>query len=464
MSAAPGDTIFAPATAPGGAIAVLRLSGPDAHAALAALADLPTDAAGFARAQPPGRLRVRSLRDADGRSLDEAMVVAFHAPRSYTGEPMVELHLHGSAAVVEAVGVALRGLGLRPAGPGEFTRRAYLAGKRTLLQAEAIADLVSARSEAARSAALAGLDGRTEAAIAALRTPLVAAVAEVEARLDFGLEDDVDTLDRDALAVAVRERAAAMRALAATADAARLRLHGARVVLHGPPNAGKSTLLNALCEADRALVHDSPGTTRDVVEVPLMLAGLHVTLVDTAGVREVDADAADALAIEAAGIARARAALDAADVVLWLRDAADPDLAAAAAPPPVVPPGATLLALWSRADRAPERAAPADVALAVSALEPADVQAVRDAIAAALRARVGETEGGLALLRARHADALQRAAEAAERGAAAALDALPLEYVAADLRDAVAALDELIGRVAPDDVLDVVFSRFCIGK
>lgn len=455
----PGQTIFAPATGPGGAIAVLRISGPDALAAAAQLCGVaPEDLR-------HGLLRPRLLRDASGQPLDEAMVVGLHAPRTYTGEPMAELHLHGAPAVVQAVSNALRGLGLRPAGPGEFTRRAYLNGKRTLLQAEAIADLVSARSEAARRAALAGVDGRLQRAIDALRAPLVEQLAEVEARLDFGLEDDVDTLDRRATAATAREAAVAIDRLAATAEAARLRFGGARVVLHGPTNAGKSTLLNALCGADRALVHDSPGTTRDVVEAPLSVGGVAVTLVDTAGVREVDAAGSDALAIEAAGIARARAELAAADVVLWLRDAADPDPAAANQPPPELPHHATLLRLWSRADRAPTRMPPGDIELRVSASDPASVDAVHAAIAAALARKVGdEAPGGLALLRARHADALHRAADAARRAADAAEAPLPLEYVAADLRDAALALEEMIGRVAPDDVLDVVFSRFCIGK
>lgn len=453
-------TIFAPATAPGAAaLAIVRVSGP---AALPIVADLcGRDVATLRH----GQLRRASLRDATGAALDDAMVVVFHAPRSATGEDVAELHLHGSPAVVAAVCRALSAAGAVPAGPGEFSRRAVLAGKMSLLQAEATADLIDARAESARQAALAALDGRVAAAIAALRSPLVEALAEVEARLDFGLEDDVDTLDRSELARRAWQQAAAMEALSATADAARLRLQGARVVLFGPTNAGKSTLFNSLCGDDRALVHDAPGTTRDVVEARVLWGGLEVVLVDTAGVRE------GAGPVEAAGIARSYAALQAADVVLWLRDAAqsrDPGTELVmvgddAGPRSSMAPGASLLRVASRADLAPSAVVAGDVDLAVSAHVPSQVAALRAAIEAQLARRLGP-DGGLVLLRERHAAALRAAAEATLRAATALVDDLPLEFVAADLRDAAAALDELIGTVVADDVLDVVFARFCIGK
>ena len=458
------DTVFAPATAPGvSAIAIVRICGPNAIVFAATLAGVAPSSL------PHGMLRRRRLRDAASATLDHAMVVAFYAPRSFTGEAMAELHLHGSPAVVAAVSEALITLGARPAGPGELSRRAFLNGKLDLLAAEAIADLVSARSQRARTAALDALDGRVSLALTALRDPVIDALAEVEARLDFAEEDDVDGLERNTIAAAARRLAAEMTTLAGNALGARMRLEGARVLLWGAPNAGKSTLLNALCGQQRALVHASPGTTRDLVEARVAWAGFEVWLVDTAGVRQA------AEAVEAAGIALGRAALAAADVVLWLWDAAD-DAAPTAAEAPF-PPSASadnesllgteaplVLRLWSRADRAPDNAPPDGIDLVVSAFDDASVASVRARVEAALCARGGVDDGGVVLLRARQAEALGRAAAACCR-AADALDAgLPLEFIAADLRDVLTALDEIVGVVRGDDVLDVVFSRFCIGK
>jgi tRNA modification GTPase len=388
------------------------------------------------------------------------MVVVFRAPRSYTGEDMAELHTHGSPAVVAAVCAALAALGARPAGPGELSRRAFLHGKLDLVQAEAIADLVSARSERARAAALQALDGRLSAALEALREPLVDALAELEARLDFAEEDDIGALPVEAMAARLGATAAELDALAGRALGARMRLQGARVLLWGAPNAGKSTLLNALCGHDRALVHPVAGTTRDLVEVRVEWAGFEVWLVDTAGVRAAAED------VEAAGIALGQRALAAADVVLWLWDA----VAGGPPPPETAPPldeladKPALLRLWSRADRADSGAVPAEVDLGVSALDMTSVAAVRAAVEAALRER-GEVDGdGVVVLRARQADALRRAAADCRRGADALLVGTPLEFVAADLRDAALALDEIVGVVGADDVLDVIFARFCVGK
>ena len=440
------DTIVAPATAdqPAG-VAIVRLSGPGALAIGARIAARPIARLTHALLQFGG------LHGPSGR-LDQGYAVAFHAPRSFTGEDVVELHCHGSPAVVRGICDAAEAWGARPARAGEFTRRAWLAGKLDLLQAEALLDLVSARSEAGRKQALAHLDGRASDALAALRRPLIDAIADLEARLDFANEDDVDDLDRDHACDGLRRLADQMTTLAATARAGQLRVRGARIALYGAPNAGKSTLFNALVGADRALVHHQPGTTRDVVEAEGLLGDLRVTWVDTAGVRTAAGD------VEAAGIARAHAAAAASDVVLWLVDGAvahDPIDA-------LIPPdGPMVLRFSTKADLLGDARRPSTT---ISAFRDADVQAVRQAVAAALATLDGCRADALVLTRGRQAAGLRLAAVATARGCEALRSGAPLELPVADLRDAIDAIDEVTGRIAPDDVLEAIFSRFCVGK
>lgn len=441
------DTIFAPATAPGrAAVAVVRLSGPESETAVRRLAGAPP---------PPRRASLRALRDDAGVPLDQALVLWMPAPASYTGEDTAELHLHGGPAVVEGVVEALRALGLRLAEPGEFTRRAFANGRMDLLEAEAVADLVDAESAAQRRQALDQLGGAVTARHAAWRESLLDALAHLEAAVDFPDED---------LPVEVAARArppllalkAELEAAAADRRGERVR-EGLRIALVGAPNAGKSTLLNALLGRDAAIVTPTPGTTRDVVEGRLTLAGVPAVLADTAGLR----DTADP--IEAEGVRRARAWATEADLRLWVRDAASPttdeedgvlrpgDLAIAnkadlqhAPPAPVGPPGREQL----------EK-------LRISAHDPDDVARVRAWLEAWAARLVGGAEPPAAT-RLRHRLALAEAAEAL--GRATAPHAAEPELMAEDVRLAARALERLSGRLDPEEVLGRVFSSFCIGK
>ncbi|MCA6297399.1 MAG: tRNA uridine-5-carboxymethylaminomethyl(34) synthesis GTPase MnmE, partial [Phenylobacterium sp.] len=295
------DTIFAPATAPGrAAVAVVRLSGPRAGEALSALAG---------RRPAPRRAAVRKLKDAVGRVLDEALVLWMPGPASYTGEDSAELHLHGGPAVVAGVLEALAGLGLRLAEPGEFTRRAFENGRLDLAQAEGVADLIEAETEAQRRQALDQLDGALGRAREAWRSDLVEALALFEAAVDFPDEDLPEDVAARARPAIERLLTALKSALEGVERAERVR-DGYAIALIGAPNAGKSTLLNALSRREAAIVTATPGTTRDVIEVTLQLAGYKVILADTAGLRDTLDE------VEAEGVRRARRRAEAADLRL----------------------------------------------------------------------------------------------------------------------------------------------------
>lgn len=446
------DTIAAIATPPGpGGIGVVRISGPEASAV--------ADAVFRRRAAGPWRshhLYAGRLCGGDGRTLDAGMAVLMRAPRSYTGEDVLELHCHGSPVMLEQVLRAVLALGARPALAGEFTKRAFLNGRLDLTQAEAVMALVTARTADAAQVAAAQLCGGLSAQVAAIREQLLRARAHVEAQLDFG-DEDVG-LDPAALAADVETARAAVDALLATAARGELLRRGLRVTLSGRPNAGKSSLLNALLGAERAIVTPRPGTTRDVIEAAVDIAGVPVTLVDTAGLR----DTGDA--VERLGVARAEQAAAAADLVLLVLDTARPFAGQAA----LLGGGDAIAVLnkcdlpsaWSAADEA--TAAAVHPCLRVSATAPSGLDALRQAIVA--RAGVQWADNLPPLTSARQREALARVARSLAAAAASLAAGQPPELVAVDLQAALEHIGTVTGAVTSDDVLDVVFRDFCIGK
>ncbi len=424
------STIFAAITGRGGAVTVVRVSGDDAVAIAGRLAKLPA-----AR-----RAAVRTLR-LDGVVLDHAVVTVFLGPNSFTGEDCVEISLHGGRAVLAAVSDALVALGARPAEPGEFSRRAFLNGRMDLLQAEAAADLIAAETEAQRRLAVDGADA-LQAACAGWRESLRRIMARQEALIDFPDEDlppEVDAeLQRDIAAL----HGQMLAVLAGAPGAVRLR-EGLEFVILGAPNAGKSTLLNALAGAEIAIVSETPGTTRDAVGVRVDLGGVPVHLTDTAGLRETVDE------IEAEGVRRARAHAAAADLII----------AVAAAPEPVfpnTPAGVEVLHVITKGDlfdRAPLGF------LNVSARTGAGMDVLRRQLAAAA-GRLTDTRGAAALARPRQVACVRETAAAL----ANAMRMEEPEMRGEELRIAAAALGRLTGAIGVEEILDAVFSGFCIGK
>ena len=433
------DTIFALATPPGrGAIAILRLSGPGTNAALTALG---------AGGLKPRYAALRILAH-DGRSIDQALALRFPGPNSYTGEDCAELHLHGGRAVVEAATEALVALGLRPADPGEFTRRAFENGRMDLAQAEAVADLIDAETVAQATQALGQLDGALSQTYAGFRRDLLTALALVEAEIDFPDEEVPDNLARSAGPVLDRLIADLKAALADARRGERVR-EGYRIVLIGETNAGKSSLFNALVAREAAIVTPIAGTTRDVLDADLIIGGYAVTLSDTAGLR----DSADP--VEAEGVRRARARAEAADLRLWIRgpDDAEGDAARFARP-------GDLLVL-TKSDLGAAQAADGFETLSVSTTAGDGLSELHDWIAARLAHDLSGADFP-SVTRERHRRRLVEALASVEAGRAA-LDVSP-EMAGDDLRRAAEALGRVTGAIGVEDILGEVFSTFCIGK
>lgn len=438
-------TIFALASGHGCAgVAVLRLSGPAAGPALCRLAgrELPA---------PRKAARVR-LRDRRGELLDDGLALWFPAPASFTGEDVAELHVHGGRAVIAAVSEELAALGLRPAEPGEFSRRAFDNGKLDLTAAEAIADLVEAETAAQRRQALRQMEGGLAALYDGWRGELMRALAHLEAAIDFPDEDLPPAVEDQVWGTVARLRRSMAAHLAEAPRGERLR-EGLHVAIVGAPNVGKSSLLNRLARRDAAIVSATAGTTRDVVEVHLDLGGYPVVVADTAGLRAAAED------IESEGIRRARARAEAADLTLAVFDAGRlPDLD----PHTVALLDGRSLVVVNKADLAagalPQQLA-GHPALAVSAATGEGVDAVIAAVAERAAALLGSGAAPVPT-RVRHRAALADCLAALERAPAAAL----VELQAEDLRLAARALGRITGRVDVEDLLDVIFRDFCIGK
>ncbi|HEY8564857.1 MAG TPA: tRNA uridine-5-carboxymethylaminomethyl(34) synthesis GTPase MnmE [Beijerinckiaceae bacterium] len=432
------DTIFAAASGFGkAAVCVVRVSGPGS-------ADLVTALAGVLPA--PRRLSLRRLRDPiTGEVLDEALVVWMPSPHTFTGEDQAELHLHGGLAVRAGV---LRCLterpGCRPAEPGEFTRRAFLNGRLDLTRVEGLADLIDAETEAQRRQALRQLEGELGRQAETWRERLLDVLARLEAGLDFADEADVpEEVDAGAIAEAAALADEIAVVLSDGTRGERLR-EGFTVVLAGPPNAGKSTLLNALARREVAIVSDVPGTTRDAIEVRCDLDGLPVTLVDTAGLR----DSLDP--VERIGIERTYQHLRRADLVLWLHSAEERNEPAAAEP--------GKLLILTKSDLHPGQPK-STIDIAVSAKTGEGLPALLARVRA--EAEMGLGHGDALVTRERHRIALSRARDALHR---ACMPGLAPELVAEEVRTGARALAAVTGRVDVDDVLDRLFSSFCIGK
>jgi tRNA modification GTPase len=444
------DTVFALATAPGrAAVAVIRMSGPAARSALETLAG------GEVR---PRRASVRRLTGPAGETIDQAVVLLFPGPRSYTGEDCAELQLHSSAAVIDQCTEVLLGMGLRLAEPGEFTRRAFENGRLDLDQAEAVADLVEAETAAQARQAIGQLEGRLGARYRNWRERLVEALARLEAAVDFPDEEvptDVAASAREALEALLAD---IDLALADTGRGQRVRA-GYRVAVAGPPNAGKSSLINALARRDVAIVTATPGTTRDIIETPLELDGFKVLLADTAGLRETCEP------VEVEGVRRARAWAESADLRLWVvdRSASGSSWAEASAG---ARPGDLVVLNKADLPEGPDGAAAAQAAagaeretLTVS-VRAGGAEAVRQWLTIRVRRDLAGAEFPAAT-HERHAASLADA----QAHLARALEGLgEPELAAEDVRLAGRALGRISGRIGAEDVLEKVFATFCIGK
>jgi tRNA modification GTPase len=448
-------TIFALSSGrPPAAIAVVRVSGPRAGAALKAL---------IGRVPEPRKATLARVRvAASGEAIDDAVVLWFPAPHSETGEDVAELQLHGGHAIVAAVLDALAAIeGCRLAEPGEFARRAFENGKLDLTEVEGLADLIAAETQAQRRQAYRQLKGLIGDRAEAWRQRLIEALALVEARIDFSDEADVpEDLVQPALSAAQQLRDEIAKNLADSRRGERLR-EGLVVAIAGPPNAGKSTLLNRLARREAAIVSPFPGTTRDVIEVHLDLAGYPVTLLDTAGIRESSDP------VEQEGVRRARERAAAADLVLWVTDAsasggADEDTADK-------PPHAAFWLLRNKIDLVAETAATkseskakewVNRSLTISALTGIGMETVVAALASHAKAYFAATESAL-VTRARHRQALEETVAALDR---ALSHRMSEELIAEELRAAATTLGRLTGRVDVEDILDVIFRDFCIGK
>lgn len=459
------DTIVARSTAPGhGAVAVIRLSGPDSISILLGLAPA------LGEAPPPRTATLAALRDARGRMLDRALVTVFPGPESYTGEDVVEISCHGGSLVPGRLEARCRELGARGAEPGEFTRRAYLNGKMDLLQAEAVADLVGGGTPAGVDVALHQLERGLSRKIASLREGVVHLQALLVQHLDFPEEDEAP-VPTSALAGEAEGLAGEIEALLATGPGGILLREGALVVLAGRPNAGKSSLFNAVLGQERAIVTEEPGTTRDALEVPVALEGYPFRLVDTAGLREGGGR------VERLGIEVAHRYLEGAQVILFCVEAGralgrdEEEFLRRWTDRPV-------LLVRTKADRGGPvvmgegsgpmaRGARGGMReLEVSAMERTGL----DRLAAELVELVyqgvarAREEVHPVVTRERQAGGLRRAASEVAAFAGALREGLPVEVAATHLGVAETALEEVVGVIRPDEVLDVLFREFCIGK
>jgi tRNA modification GTPase len=442
-------TIAAVATPPGvGAVALVRISGP----AALAVADRAT--AGRASLMAPRMAHRCRILDASGNVLDDGLMTVFRSPNSFTGDDCVEFTGHGGLLVTREVLARVLACGAHPAGPGEFTQRAFLNGKLDLTQAEGVMDLIAAQTRLALRAARSQLDGGLGRRTSEARDQVLATLAHLEAYIDFP-EEDIQPQTGEVLCAGIREVLTTIEALLATADQGRVLREGARTVICGEPNVGKSSLLNRLLGFDRAIVSEFPGTTRDTLEEIVSVHGIPLRLIDTAGVRP----AGDS--IEAAGIQRTVRQIESADLLLEVADASRPRPAAHALPATAT----TRLLILNKSDLGEHPTWAGTTAMRLSCISGSGF----DDLAAAIRDALhfGETDWGeqAIAINTRHQASLLNARSAL----LAAIDLLTNqadipELAAIDLREALDALGEIPGKLDTEDLLGAIFSRFCIGK
>lgn len=451
-------TIVAPATPPGGgAVSIVRLSGPRAFPIVFAMTG-----------REPASLSPRTLfrcpvRDAGGEEFDTGLLACFPGPRSVTGEDVAEIHLHGNPLLVERAATAACALGAVPAEPGEFSRRAFENGKIDLTQAEALADLIAARTAGAARAALRQLRGGLGEAVAPLRGRLLSLLALLEASIDFSDEEDVPEASAEQLSGNIREMRQELRRFRESYARGHLFRDGATVAIAGVANVGKSSLLNRLLGEERAIVTEIPGTTRDYLSGEIAVSGIPVRLVDTAGLRTAPDP------VEREGVRRSRELVATADLVLFVLDASRPaddgDREAYRAAE-----GRRHLVLLNKCDLpAQERGSGLAGAgcggrISVSARTGQGMEELLGAIGRELLPGADDMMADAPLTRIRHADAVARAEAALERAAEAVAAGLSTEFPALEVREASQALAELTGEIGPEEVLDEIFRSFCIGK
>lgn len=443
------DTIAALATPAGaGAVALLRVSGPAAGEI--------ADRVFRGGRRTPRRAVFGAIVDARGETIDQVLLTFFKGPASFTGEDTVEITCHGGVLVTRRILERLLQAGARAAEPGEFTRRAFLNGKLDLTQAESIIDVITARTDLALRAANRQLEGALGSAVQTLRDDLTGVVAHVEAYIDFP-EEDIDPDTGAALLARLEALLERISKLLATAEQGRVLREGVRTVLAGLPNAGKSSLLNRLLGFERAIVSDVAGTTRDTIEETINLQGFPLRLVDTAGLRENTADQ-----IESEGIRRTRHQLGQADLILEVADASRPAGESRLSLPEDA--ARFRLLVLNKADLGIHPSWADSGGVPVSCRTGEGLDALADRVVETI------TRGGAAFenldiaVNARHKACLERAAGALEAARTALNDGQPPEFVALELRLALEALGEIVGRVDVEDILGVIFSQFCIGK
>ena len=462
LQAAVNDTIAAISTPLGeGAIAVLRMSGPGAVAiAEQVFRGKKRAGAAAARVQQFG-----AIFDGE-RKLDDVLLTVFRAPHSYTGEDVVEIAGHGGVLVARRILELLLKCGARSAEPGEFTQRAYLSGKMDLTQAEAVMDLITAQTDLSLRAATEQLEGRLGERIRALRERLVELLAHVEAFIDFP-EEDIDPDTGDAL----RQKLDAVRveteALLATAGQGRVLREGVRTVIYGAPNVGKSSLLNLLLGYERAIVSARPGTTRDVIEEVINLRGYPLRLVDTAGLRESDDE------IEREGMARTRQQIERADLVLHIADASEAISDFRFEPPASAPAPSSVqisdlekqtLLILNKSDLGEHASWRGVEGVRISCLKNAGLNQLEDAMIARITGGQAAHRDWSVAINARHHACLAKALAYSNAAHQALADGLSPEFVAEELRGALAAVGAVVGKADSEEILGKIFSTFCIGK